>query len=162
MNGGRRRARDTKKPLIAVLVATVACASRGEVSRPIGAACQPDCATRPDPCRVRCGSARQLGTAGRSAPASSPFQPVPWPLRPVSPTRRSHVPLPFQEKIRGEARRGRSGSRRCRFWSLTTGTDRINGTPDRGLRLLRYPDSLAQAQRRRSLVSGHLPVTCHV
>ena len=38
----------------------------------------------------------------------------------VSLTRWRHVRRPFQRKIRGEARRGRSGSRLCRSWSLAT------------------------------------------
>src|SRR5881392_2312496 len=72
------RAQDTKKPLIAVHVATVARAplagrSADQSAQPVSLRQ----ATRPLSSSLR--SARQLGTAGRSAPASSPFQPVPWP-----------------------------------------------------------------------------------
>jgi hypothetical protein len=94
---------------------------RLKVSQPTGAACQPDCARRPDHCRVRCGSICQLGTTFQFAPPSRPLQRVLAPLRAVSSTRRWRVRRPFQRKIRGEARRGLSGSRRCRFWLLTTG-----------------------------------------
>src|SRR6476646_3745103 len=79
------------------LIPAPTCARPPEVSRPTGASCQPDCARRPDYCRVRCGSTRQLGIADRSAPAS---RPVPDTLCPVSPTRWCR---PFQRKIRGEA-----------------------------------------------------------